>query len=236
MRPGDQERGDGDPDRNVARGFDGQPCSVGRSRVGGARDSESCCRRPGVKEVAPPINMVATASSPARAVPMLLALCPLGEQRGIEPLGVHIRRGVDRGDTQLTVPGVGEAVSGRCGGDKDVPGGRDDPGSVDFEVGLPGVDDEQLGIRVSMQAGTCARPVIDQEQGDRQATVLCANEPLSLWRSAEFASSDEQFLACCRGRGRRCCNVWGAIGSRHSVSLRHQAAICPTDNDNETER
>jgi hypothetical protein len=90
---------------------------------------------------------------------------------------------VYRGDAQLLVSGVGEAMSGMRGGDQDVSCRRDEPRPVDLELGPAGVDDEQLGIGVAMQERTRARPIVDEEERDRQTTVICANELMGFWRS-----------------------------------------------------
>ncbi len=53
------------------------------------------------------------------------------------------------------------------GRNEDVSGCRGEAGVVDLEVGLPGVDDEQLGVGVAVQLRAGTRPVVDQEKRDR---------------------------------------------------------------------
>jgi hypothetical protein len=69
---------------------------------------------------------------------------------------------------------------GLGGCDEDVPGHRGEPGVVDLEVRLSGVDDEQLRIGVAVQPRACAGTIVHQEQRNRNAAVLCANEPARL--------------------------------------------------------
>ena len=97
--------------------------------------------------------------------------CPWACRRR-EPFGVHVRRGVDRGDPQLRLSRVGEAMSAHRGGDEDVSGDRRQLEVVDLEAGLSGVDDEHLRVGVAVKQRTCAGPVVDEEQRDRQPAVL----------------------------------------------------------------
>ena len=123
--------------------------------------------------------------SAAMAMPMATSRAPLtasharsdaASRRGpgipnpAAAFAVHGRSGVDRGDAEPLVAGVGEAMRGLGGRDEDVSRCRDEPGVVDLEVGLAGVDDEQLGIRVAMQPRARTGPIGDEEQRDRQAT------------------------------------------------------------------
>jgi len=99
---------------------------------------------------------------------------------------------MDRGQPEWVDASAREPMRGACGRDHDVPRAGHEVSATDLEFGLSSGKDKDLRIRMAMKLGARSRPCVDQEQGDRNASVFGTDEATPLGRSRELAGLDEQ--------------------------------------------
>ena len=95
---------------------------------------------------------------------------------------------MDRGESQLTGSGVGEPVRHVRGADDDVAGLNDHSLVAKHERGLPGIHDEDLGVRMRVERRTGPRARVDQDDRERDVGVVRADElvaVVSMWQRVE---------------------------------------------------
>jgi hypothetical protein len=98
---------------------------------------------------------------------------------------------VDARHRQLAGTGIREAVDGPRRRDDDVAGGRGHRRAVELEKGLAGVEDEDLGVGVTVGLRAITRPIVDQEQRDRDVPVVMAAEDIGAVCPRQRSVGDE---------------------------------------------
>jgi hypothetical protein len=96
---------------------------------------------------------------------------------------------VDRGQAQLLATDARETVRNVCGRDQDASGAGLDAGVIDLELGLPAMD-EDLRVGMTVELGALTGRRADQEQGDGDVAMLCADETTGPRCSGQVAGLD----------------------------------------------
>ena len=102
--------------------------------------------------------------------------------------------------------------------DDDVPALDDDRPVADLEGGLARLDDEHLGIRVSMQPRPDTRTRVDEDHAERDLTMLSADELVRVLAVLEVVERDDVTVAAVgvvHPRDGSARVSLGAVGSGH---------------------